>query len=135
MRKLLTLTIFILLLVGCTKDPSSTSGNNNTINLSPPSWIIGSWQSDPGAVVYTFTSNYILFGSGDSTTSLKNYYPGSNEVTITDESSATMYKATLISTSPDHTIELIFNKISSDSLNYTVIADGFVTGPLLLMKQ
>ena len=125
MRKLLGLCLFILLLVGCTKDPSSS--NDNPSRLSPPSWIIGTWE---GGIEFTFTSNDVLLGSGDTTLSLTYAY---QEVPLTDVSSDIMYK--VIVGIPEAYYEYIFDKISSDSLSFTQNIDGIIVGPVGLKKR
>ena len=127
MKKLLTFSLFILFLAVCDKDPAST--NNNYLKLSPPSWIIGTWSS--GLTGFTFNSNDVICHMGDSTFSFVETF---GEAPLTDVSSDIMYKV-IIGDPGTAYVEYLFDKITSDSLNYTNDVGGMVVGPVGMTKQ
>ena len=128
MKKLIVLSLFIVLIVGCNKDPSST--NDNSTSLSPPSWIIGTWWTVPGGLGFTFISNDVINHMGDSSYSFVETF---QQAPLTDVSSDIMYK--IIIGEPGISTEYLFDKISSGSLNYTLIINNMVTGPVVMTKQ
>jgi len=103
----LTGILVFLFVMGC----STISG----IDVSPPSWIRGTWTAATSSVEFKFLSDNIIYTNKNGVTiSFVKQYAG---MQVTDESSDTSYTVTIIS--PDTTTVYSFT-LSGDQIIYYV---------------
>jgi len=108
-RKYLFLTgiLVLLFVMGC----STISG----IDISPPSWIKGTWTAYNGAVTFKFLSDNIIYTNRNGTTiSFVKQYAG---MQVTEQSNNAAYTVTIINL--DTTIVYSF-KLSEDQIIYFI---------------
>lgn len=114
---------------------SSAGGAGGSSPISPPSWIIGTWQT-PG-LSWTFTANNAVH-TGQNTSINFAELAQTGGGTVSDTSpSATQYRITLYVRYSSSSVSqrYDFHKTGPDVIEYSVTTNGVGLGPLTLRKR
>jgi len=115
MFKRLFALIFILCLLGCASNPTSSAASN----LTPPSWILGTWSDSYDTNTFVFQNDDVVFIVDNMTISFKEAYKNGN---ITETKTSTTYEIYLSLSNVAQTYS--FAKLTNTSLNYTLATNG-----------
>lgn len=101
--------LFVALLFSCNNATTDSAQQE----LTPPTWIIGTWENSSGLIGATFTNDNILERAGNREVSYKDTYSGYITETVNNDKE---YAVKITFSGTTYTFK--YEKINDNSINY-----------------